>query len=71
MPPLTGAATSQVSQSSNDQTQAGDVTATQTLDVVTVTDVSTGTTTAAGSQLPSRAGGHDLVIVAIALPGSQ
>ena len=51
LPPLTGAATSQTADSQvlNGQVQLGNVTASQTLDVSTVTDQTAATTTATGN----------------------
>ena len=51
LPPMTGAATSQTADNQvlNGQVQLGNVTATQTLDVTSVTDQTTATTTATGN----------------------
>ena len=53
MPPIAGAATSQAADNSvvNSQVEQGDVSSTQTLDVVTVTDSTTATTTATGNSV--------------------
>ena len=53
MPPIAGVATSQTADNSvvSSQVQQGDVTSSQTLDVVTVTDTTAGTTTATGDSI--------------------
>ncbi len=53
MPPIAGVATSQTADNSvvNSQAQLGDVTSSQTLDVVTVTDTTAATTTATGNSV--------------------
>jgi len=57
LPPISGAATSQTADSQvlNGQVQLGNVTASQTLDVTTVTDQTVATTTATGNALTAAA----------------
>ena len=57
LPPMTGAATSQVADNLvvNTQTQSGTINSNETLDVVAVSDVTSGVTTATGNSVVAAA----------------